>query len=420
MGDHLQEERRIVQTALQYMIRLERIVKAHPEVMLMGDVDGRTPAHIICGNSTTKGFIEGIIDLSPSKALSMINSKGNTPLHCAASRQDMPPEAIEMLVDKSPETAQIMCNNGWTPLHVACRYSSMHVVRSVAPKYTEAARMKTSNGGDLPLHCLVMRGPVATIKEVKLLLKYYPGGLTSSTERGYTPIHIACRRGCTARVIQLLLDQGPKAIQMVDDKGLTVLHSACYGKVPIEILCCLIKSWYVACLFVRRKGRDWCLPFDDAVDNNEPDIVECIVEATKDAVGAMLEHALATRSALPEAATNHLRQTIAAAIPELLPGSLSGPALTAAIRPHLTPELVKTLTNNNDLQTLLKEDEDYRNLLCAIVDMNKSGRNYIAQVSACSNKKKGVCVLESVSNSVDCLLLHMRENPSLCSRVLEP
>jgi hypothetical protein len=47
--------------------------------------------------------------------------------------------------------------------------------------------------------------------------------------------------------------------------------------------------------------------------------------------------------------------------------------------------------------------------------MNKSGRNCITHDDA-SDKKKGARVLESVSKNLDCLFLHLRENPSLCSR----
>jgi hypothetical protein len=79
------------------------------------------------------------------------------------------------------------------------------------------------------------------------------------------------------------------------------------------------------------------------------------------------------------------------------------------------PDLVRELVDHNELQTLLKEDEDLSSLICGLVRMNKSGRNYFLEDSG--DRLQGLIVLESVSNNFDCLFIHLRENSmALCNR----
>ncbi|GKY92058.1 hypothetical protein MPSEU_000177300 [Mayamaea pseudoterrestris] len=55
-----------------------------------------------------------------------------------------------------------------------------------------------------------------------------------------------------------------------------------------------------------------------------------------------------------------------------------------------------------------------QSLIDAITRMNSSGRIYVKLDPA--NKRAGVDVLDSVSNSLDGLFIHLLENPSLCAR----
>jgi hypothetical protein len=52
--------------------------------------------------------------------------------------------------------------------------------------------------------------------------------------------------------------------------------------------------------------------------------------------------------------------------------------------------------------------------LHAILRLNKAGRLYLIQDG--SSIPKGVKVLSAVSNDINCLFLHLLENPSLCNR----
>jgi hypothetical protein len=84
------------------------------------------------------------------------------------------------------------------------------------------------------------------------------------------------------------------------------------------------------------------------------------------------------------------------------------------VRPHLTPDLVRNLVNNDELQQLLLVDKDLQSLIDGLGRMNMAGRNYI-QVEP-SNILQGVRVLDAISDNVDCLLGHLRENSSFFER----
>ena len=63
-------------------------------------------------------------------------------------------------------------------------------------------------------------------------------------------------------------------------------------------------------------------------------------------------------------------------------------------------------------QTL--ENEKLEDLFRSIAKMNKVGRKYITHDPGC--KEKGVTVLDSMTNNLDALFLHLEENPLLCQR----
>jgi hypothetical protein len=70
------------------------------------------------------------------------------------------------------------------------------------------------------------------------------------------------------------------------------------------------------------------------------------------------------------------------------------------------------LKKNYELESLpdVKQGGD----VGAILQLNKAGRRYLVQDG--SSISKGVKVLSAVSNEIDCVFLHLLENPRLCDR----
>jgi hypothetical protein len=61
-------------------------------------------------------------------------------------------------------------------------------------------------------------------------------------------------------------------------------------------------------------------------------------------------------------------------------------------------------------------DAEIAKLFDMILKLNSSGRNYLEKDP--ENQLKGFDVLGKVSDSLDCLFFHLRENPMLCQRKL--
>jgi hypothetical protein len=84
---------------------------------------------------------------------------------------------------------------------------------------------------------------------------------------------------------------------------------------------------------------------------------------------------------------------------------------------RLTDDEVKQsaslLKNNYSFQRLLRFDLQYwAGDFGAILKLNEAGRRYLVQDG--SSISRGVEVLSGVSNDINCLFLHLLENPLLC------
>jgi hypothetical protein len=329
-------------------------------------------------------------------------------------------------------------------------------------KWPEAAR-QVNNNGDTPLHYLFKRHAdnQAPVEIVELVLDLFPGALAMQGDSNYTPLHCACRDGAPVQAVELLLNRGPSALQMLDfernsplhlacdseefnvsenvirllierdpsmlqlvnERGDTPFRNACECSVPVETLRIMFNLWPIPCLLMgtfydedEDEGNEiHLLPHGVCMSKNrEANVVDLVGNATNDAVCTLLECVTTPRGIMPASVISHLRETLAASVPNFQMPT-SGAVLTEYLRPHLTPDLVTRLVDNDELQTLLKEDQDLQSLICGLVRMHKSGRNYFLEDPG--DRPKGVCVMESASGNVDCLFLHVRENSlALCDR----
>jgi hypothetical protein len=229
---------------------------------------------------------------------------------------------------------------------------------------------------------------------------------------GCPPLHGACQEGYPEDIIQLMIAVYPKALQIVNNFGGTALNYACRSNVPVATLRVMIDRAPAACLFLQERDIDInFLPYDCAVEQErEANVVELLSNATKDAVCAFMECALSSRTIMPATVSNHVRAAITRVIPDF---TVTSP-MNQSVRDHLEPDLIKTLVTNAELQEVLKKDIAYHILLASLVQMNKSGRSRALRDP--SDKLAGLAVLNSISDNVDCLFLHLRENPSLCNR----
>ena len=78
---------------------------------------------------------------------------------------------------------------------------------------------------------------------IDALLKASPKGAQSKDDQGRLPIHHACRRNSSERVIRTLLRVYPRAAQIKDDQDKLAVHYACNHGGSLEIVRLLIQTY---------------------------------------------------------------------------------------------------------------------------------------------------------------------------------
>ena len=96
------------------------------------------------------------------------------------------------------------------------------------------------------------------------------------------------------------------------------------------------------------------------------------------------------------------------------------PPLQVREQDYYAPALLKAIMTNYNIQVIFHflnpadANSDTTKQIRMITNLNQAGRNYLALDGG--NKRKGVNVLGFVSQNLDCLYFHLRENPLLCDR----
>jgi ankyrin repeat protein len=453
---NLEEHPELQRILIEKDEELGTLLREHPWLLAVEDEYGGTPVHYLCHHTSHPAVIK-LINLRFPDAITETNDVCATPLNMVCGHEDVSCEAIEALTRLYSRALRIPDNDGRTPLHSACEFgASVQVVRLLINKFREALSMKNDMGAT-PLKTACLRDiSDASEKDVyfevvKLILESYPEALTMGDNDGNTPLHIVFDdQEASKRVLQLFVDRGgakalkilnnngdtplqaacegggtfgdvielmialyPKALHIANKFGETALHSASFSNVPAETLSVMIDRAPVPCLVLAQDADEdvgFCLPYEWAVEiGRDAHVLELLLHSMKDAASAMMECALSSRIAMSASVTDHVRETASLAMPDFNEG-----VSIESIRDRLEPGLIKTLVNNIELQELLKKDEAYHCLISGLVRMNKSGRSGARKEP--SNILAGLSVLDSISDNVDCIYLHLRENPSLCNR----
>ena len=75
---------------------------------------------------------------------------------------------------------------------------------------------------------------------------------------------------------------------------------------------------------------------------------------------------------------------------------------------NVQDELMRSIVDNEDLQSLLRTDKSLQDVVCGLVSMNRYGRDYL--LDDATSLGDGIHILHLVHDSVDCLMIHLREN----------
>ena len=227
--------------------------------------DGYTPLHTAC-----KWGKLDIVKFLVSSSLVNVNVKdsfGNTPLHTACCHRKV--DIIEYLLSLSTVDVNInfhdMESVGYlisqaifhnrlnilkfitfsfsgdmnvyhsTPLHTACQYGKLDIVKFLVSLPSVDVNSKTSTG-DTPLHTAC---EFDKLDIVKFLVSLPSVDVNTKTSTGDTPLHNACRYAGRLDIIEFLVTLPSLDVNTKTSSGDTPLHTACqYGK--LDIVKCLV------------------------------------------------------------------------------------------------------------------------------------------------------------------------------------
>jgi ankyrin repeat protein len=115
----------------------------------------------------------------------------------------------------------VRLNDGFLPLHIACRYHECpDVIRLILKTCPEAARTQNSDGW-LPLH--IACGVKASTEVIEMLVESFPESVTVKNLEGNIPLYYADNDGLASQPLLLLLS--PQIQSQKGNSESTKLHA---------------------------------------------------------------------------------------------------------------------------------------------------------------------------------------------------
>uniref|UniRef100_A0A674EI22 Transient receptor potential cation channel, subfamily A, member 1a n=1 Tax=Salmo trutta TaxID=8032 RepID=A0A674EI22_SALTR len=192
------------------------------EELNASDEEGNTPLHWAV-KGTQRESCACLLDLGADS--NILNLRLMSPLHLAVSLGHNP--LVELLLSHSNTDANLMGDQGNTPVMLACSVDNHEAVRLL---FKYGARLCQQNKpGHYPIHAAAFAGAKKSMLVV--LQKGEEMGLSTKTHINYvdksfsTPLHLAIHGG-NLEAIKLCIEQGAKIDQQQCDNS-TALHFAC-------------------------------------------------------------------------------------------------------------------------------------------------------------------------------------------------
>lgn len=186
--------------------------------------------------------VETVLFAHPAIAKEVDPFNNQTMLHKLCKVENAPLFTLEMLVMLNPMALAHRDNIGYLPIHYACQYGSVDVVRTVCEAYKVSLVERI--GGRLPIHVAAEYNTLPVVEYLVEMDKSMLNdrvqaaprlrdrgcnGMTiklkkSSSKASGLPLHFACRNYRNPEIISYLLDQNSFAAAVSDDSGDFPLH----------------------------------------------------------------------------------------------------------------------------------------------------------------------------------------------------
>lgn len=170
---------------------IERILTLHPQTAKMEDNDGYLPLHIASYmEEVPVDAISLLLDCYPQAAGIAVPSLGECPLHMAATRWNMPLDIMKRIVDLCPEAVFKQDDSGKLPFHYSCRLARLEIIKYLSTLHPKGAAVQDVDGRT-PLH-IAHEHHTQPLEVMKLLIELNPAGIHTADGLGWLPLHHTC------------------------------------------------------------------------------------------------------------------------------------------------------------------------------------------------------------------------------------
>jgi ankyrin repeat protein len=166
---------------------------------------------------------------------------GNTPLHCVAITGHLP--VVKALLNGGADILAIN-NQGDLPIHYSVREGNSEVAKYLMREFYATTRRLLLHAfvedltwigdpcsrGAPPLRAALHHNVLGTddvVEILEYLVAQNPALLRSRDQDGLLPLHVACRRGASFRIIQSLVDLFKASVKSLTPQGDLPLFLAC-------------------------------------------------------------------------------------------------------------------------------------------------------------------------------------------------
>jgi len=364
-------------------------------------------------------------------------ARGMLPLHLACSMDHPPLDIISQMIQLYPPALSVTsAHDGSTPLHYIVK-ARLTNSRGEDNDDSDADHPGSNNHNYNSQYCQKL------LKIVHQMIDKYPEALTLENKLdSEVPLHIACEHNAAfSELIELMFYACPSALTMQNDAGASPLHVALRSGITNETALKIFHTRPLALMCFETLDSDIeQTPYGSAMEDGRDDLCELIYELLQHGIGAVMECAIDPACKMGPRLRSHIRRHAERIVRALSGQTLSKDASTSNTNSashdanedvlasmngvgfliHVVPKLTRELCMpmnidpemNGPLVSWIRQEENER-LLTGIVHMNLSGRAYASTDP--QNKEKGIKVLTSIIDNIDCLMIHLRENPHICS-----
>ena len=202
---------------------------------------------------------------------------GKTPLYTACEEGHT--DVVEALIADKAEVDQVNSEDGFTPLHIACFSGVVDVIKLLLENGADVT--KRDNTGNNPLHITVLAGrwqdKGTNLKVIETLLTHNPNIINDVNHAGDTPLHMAINLTDTADkdlsvadIVSEMLNESSKSVDvdLRDKEGYTPIHLAI--KKGDWSTCCYLLRYLADLLLPNNEGK---LPSENDFDEFSSSIV---------------------------------------------------------------------------------------------------------------------------------------------------